>query len=90
MPRVLTVCPKTGRIVPTQAVMTVAAFRRVKKGMAIYCAACGRSHLAERQRLWLEGLEQPLARPAPEVASELDPTGVKKDGASGRGAAIVA
>ena len=83
MPRVLTLCPNTRQTVPTQAVMTPGAFKRVKVGMAIYCPACGRSHLAERRRLWLENPNQPLGQPPPEIARELDAPATKRDCSSG-------
>ncbi len=54
MRRVLTVCPATGQTVPTQAVMTVEALRRIKVRIAIYCTACGSAHVVEQGRLWLE------------------------------------
>jgi|HubBroStandDraft_5_1064220.scaffolds.fasta_scaffold310878_1 hypothetical protein len=83
MPRVLTMCPNTGQTVPTHAVLTADAFKRLKVGMAIYCPACGRSHLAERRRLWLENPDQPLGQPPAEVARELDAPQNKRDSSSG-------
>jgi hypothetical protein len=72
MPRVLTVCPKTADAVPTHAVMTVESFKRLKAGMALYCAACGEPHMADRRLLWLETAHQPLGHPPPdEIATEL-------------------
>jgi hypothetical protein len=84
MPRVLTVCPTTGQTVPTEAVMTVEAFRRLKVGMAIYCPACGRSHHAERHSLWLEGVDPPpVGRSREDTSSELT---VERQDGIGRGA----
>ena len=47
--------------------MTVEAFGRLKNAVAIYCSACGKSHLAERCRLWLEAEDRPLGGPPPEA-----------------------
>ncbi len=73
MPRVLTVCPNTAAAVPTHAVMTEEAFRRLKVSMALYCPACSQPHMADRRLLWLETAHQPLGHPLPEViANELE------------------
>ena len=87
MRRVLTVCPATGQTVPTQAVMTVEALRRIKVGIAIYCTACGRAHVAEQGRLWLETADELLDGPPEEFRNELElfePRGRRARGTIGR------
>jgi hypothetical protein len=80
MPRVLTVCPLTSHVVPTQAVVSAEAFRRLKAGMAIYCPACNHSHLAERRHLWLETPRHSLAQSPPEeIVDDLKASKSPKD-----------
>jgi hypothetical protein len=86
MPRVLTVCPTTADTVATEAEMTEEAFKRLKVGMAIYCAACSRPHLAERRHLWLETADYSLGQPPPdEIAGDLRSDQSPKDRFAGRG-----
>ncbi len=59
MPRILTICPVSGQTIATHAAMTPAAFARMKSGLAVYCAACEQTHVAERSALWLEGSGEP-------------------------------
>jgi hypothetical protein len=89
MPRVLTVCPNTADAVPTHAVMTEEAFKRLKIGMALYCPACSQPHMAERRLLWLETAHQPLGHPPPEaIADELRVFVARQAPLSGRDAPL--
>jgi hypothetical protein len=66
--------------------MTAEAFRRLKVGMAIYCAACNRPHFAERRHLWLEGTGHSLGQlPPDEIAKDLKSDKSRNDTSFGRG-----
>jgi len=66
--------------------MTEEAFKRLKVGMAIYCASCSRPHLAERRHLWLETADYSLGRPPPDdIAGDLKSGESPKDISAGRG-----
>ncbi len=54
MPRVMTICPVHGYVVPTDAIMTVEQFALLKSDLAMYCKACRAPHLVTRDQVWLE------------------------------------
>jgi hypothetical protein len=89
MPRVLTVCPNTADVVPTHAVMTEEAFKRLKAGMALYCPSCNQPHMADRRLLWLETTHQTLGHPLPDaIANELEMFAARKEPSSARDAPL--
>ena len=59
MPKLMTICPVHGDVVPTGAVMSARQFDRLKGDLAIYCPACRAPHGAARDRVWREGTPEP-------------------------------
>ena len=62
MPRVMTRCPETGAIVPTQLDMTAQALAALRGARAVYCRVCRAGHIAEPDQLWL-GSDSPGVQP---------------------------
>jgi len=57
MPRVMTRCTASGRVVATHAEMTVAKFQKFKGSLYFWCSPCRAAHDQGVNLLWIEGLE---------------------------------
>lgn len=62
MPKLLTVCPATAQVVPTQLTLDAMTFRRIKvPEFTLDCPACGAPHLWSGEMAFFEGEEPPRA-----------------------------
>lgn len=69
MPKVLTHCPRTHEVVPTNLSMDFATFATIRfGGFSFACPACSDQHVWRQEDAWVAGAGPERATPAVAVA----------------------